>query len=153
MGDLTGRGYGAVKLLSVQLFAVLSWRIMDLSALTKAVQSLERALIPPPANDRERDGAIQRFEYTLELCWKTGQKILKSQGITSNSPKMVFRDLGQLGMLDSPQAWIDFVDCRNETSHTYKDEIAEKVFACVGPFLVAATELLRRFEAHGTSNP
>ncbi len=119
-----------------------------LDALQKAVHSLEMALIPPPANDRERDGAIQRFEYTLELCWKTGQKVLKEQGVSSNSPKSVFRDLAQQGLVDDPQAWVDFVDCRNQTSHLYNEETAVLVFAAVQRFLGAAKAYLKRLESY-----
>lgn len=31
---------------------------------------LEVAFATVPANDLERDGCIQPFEYTYELCWK-----------------------------------------------------------------------------------
>jgi len=43
---------------------------IDFSSLEKAGASLKQALQRPPNNDLERDGVIQRFEYTFELCWK-----------------------------------------------------------------------------------
>ena len=72
---------------------------VNFSALEMALASLESALTPPPRNDRERDGAIHRFEYIFELCWKTAKNCLKQSGIDSPSPKSVIRDMGQ-------QKWI-----------------------------------------------
>jgi hypothetical protein len=39
---------------------------LDLSSLLNAVSRLEEAFKEPPANELERDGCIQRFEYTKE---------------------------------------------------------------------------------------
>ena len=55
----------------------------SVEALKRAVLSLGDALLPPPANKRERDGAIQRFEYTFELAWKIGGKALEILGVYS----------------------------------------------------------------------
>ncbi len=119
----------------------------SLDSFRKALDSLEAGLYPAPKNDRERDGAIQRYEYCLELCWKLGQKYLASVGITSNSPKSVFRDLGQQSIIVSVQTWIDYVDLRNETSHLYHQAVASRVFAQIEPFYKDARELLKKFEA------
>jgi len=119
---------------------------LSLTTMERALTSLQNALEPPPDNDRERDGAIQRFKYTLEITWKTGQKVLRDLGITSNSPKSVVRDLGQQGFIDDVQEWIDFINARDETSHIYRQEIAEKVFKEVNAFYTEATSLLKRFQ-------
>jgi hypothetical protein len=47
-----------------------------LETLVRANQSLKDSLTPPPANDRERDGSIHRFEYTVELSWRLIRKQL-----------------------------------------------------------------------------
>jgi nucleotidyltransferase substrate binding protein (TIGR01987 family) len=119
---------------------------IELTAMERALKRLGDALTPPPANDRERDGAIQRFEYSIEISWKTGQKVLRDLGIVSNSPKSVVRDLGQQGLIDNVQDWIDFLNARNETAHTYKEEVAERVFKEIPPFYRAASILLNRFQ-------
>jgi nucleotidyltransferase substrate binding protein (TIGR01987 family) len=46
---------------------------LDLSALEKAVVSLEKALIRASnamGDEELRDAVIQRFAYTYEICWK-----------------------------------------------------------------------------------
>jgi len=40
----------------------------------KALLTLEEALSRPQLDDLMRDGAIQRFEYCVELSWKTSKK-------------------------------------------------------------------------------
>ena len=48
-----------------------------------------------------RDAAIQRFEYTFEICWKTLQAYLKEkEGIVANSPKSAFREALSTGILE-----------------------------------------------------
>lgn len=114
----------------------------DCSALEQALSSLEAALTPAPRNDRERDGAIQRFEYTFELCWKTAKKVLKDIGIESQAPKLVIRELGQQKWINNVEQWLDFLKARNASSHTYNIQTAEWVFAQAKSFAVECRGLL-----------
>jgi nucleotidyltransferase substrate binding protein (TIGR01987 family) len=100
----------------------------NFSALENALQSLKDALNPPPANDRERDGAIQRFEYTFELSWKVAMRVLREAGIESTTPKAVIRDLAKAGWISNPEEWLGFLKARNLTSHAYKELYAREVF-------------------------
>lgn len=116
--------------------------------LKKALDSFKSALNPPPANDRERDGAIQRFEYTFELAWKTSKRFLADQGIESLSPKSVIRDMAQQKLIDDAEEWLRYLRARNETSHIYKEEIAKQVFSELGSFLVACEKLVAKLESN-----
>lgn len=118
----------------------------------KALNTFRDALIPPPANDRERDGAIQRFEYTFELAWKTSKRFLAEQGIESLSPKSVIRDLAQQNLIEDADLWLRFLRARNETSHIYKEEIANRVFSELPFFLVACESLIETLETSSESN-
>jgi nucleotidyltransferase substrate binding protein (TIGR01987 family) len=42
--------------------------------------SLDKNLIQESLSDLEKDGLIQRFEYTHELAWKVMKDYLKYQG-------------------------------------------------------------------------
>lgn len=119
---------------------------INLSAVSKALKSLQDALSPPPKNDRERDGAIQRFEYTFELIWKTAKKVLAYNGIESNSPRSVIRDLGHQGWIDDVDEWLGFLEARNLTSHTYEENSAEEVFESSQRFSPRAEALLQRLK-------
>ena len=76
-----------------------------------------------------RDSAIQRFEFTLDLAWKAVKTFLEeSRGIRCTSPKECFKEAFQQKLIDHDPFWLDLVDLRNETVHTYKEELAESVF-------------------------
>ncbi|MBI4972668.1 MAG: nucleotidyltransferase substrate binding protein, partial [Candidatus Omnitrophica bacterium] len=76
--------------------------------------------------DIVRDSAIQRFEFTLDLAWKMLKAFLEDKkGIICVSPKECFREAYRQGIIDYDEEWIKFVDMRNETVHTYNEEIAE----------------------------
>ncbi len=47
----------------------------------KALNTLDEAMIRPPANQLERDGIILRFEYCIELSWSSAKKVLEYQEI------------------------------------------------------------------------
>lgn len=51
------------------------------------------------------------------------------KGIICVSPKECFREAYRQGIIDYDEEWIKFVDMRNETVHTYNEEIAEKIYA------------------------
>ena len=108
----------------------------------QALASLREALDPPPRNSRERDGAIQRFEYTIELAWKTAQRALKELGVDAQSPKAVIRAMARQAWIDDAETWLDFLAARNATSHLYREETAAKVFAQVETFAARCGDLI-----------
>lgn len=78
-----------------------------------------------------RDAAIQRFEYTTEALWKCLQTYLQEkEGIDCYSPKSCLREAKNVGLLNEQETVmaLDMVDDRNMTSHTYHEEIAEKIY-------------------------
>lgn len=101
---------------------------MSLQELRKANARLKEALALEK-NDIVRDSVIQRFEFTVELSWKVLQKALRLSGLADPlSPKACFREAARLGWVADPEAWIKFVDDRNLSSHTYREELAEQVY-------------------------
>lgn len=102
---------------------------LQLDELKKALERLKEALALDKT-DIVRDSTIQRFEFTVELSWKALQRFLSLSGISEAlTPKNVFREGARLGLVDDPEAWIRFVDARNLSSHTYKESLAEEVYA------------------------
>lgn len=111
------------------------------SKFSQALESLKKGYRSDPS-EIERDGIIQRFEYTLELAWKTSKRVLEQHSITSDSPKNVFRDLGKAGWISNVELWMEFLEARNLTSHIYNKDVADRVFASVAPFIREASALL-----------
>lgn len=111
----------------------------------KAVRSLEEAieLHDGAKSDSERkafrDAAIQRFEFSIELSWKISMKVL---GSTTAAAKIAIREMARNNLIDNPVAWIKFIEDRNETSHSYDELVAQKVYSVIVDFLPHAKKLI-----------
>jgi nucleotidyltransferase substrate binding protein (TIGR01987 family) len=91
-----------------------------------------------------RDGVIQRFEFCVELAWKSAVKKL---GLATQAPKPAVRDMAQSGYITDVQSWFEFVEARNKSSHTYAEAIALQVLAVIPKFIAHAEELLQKLKA------
>ncbi|MFA6034652.1 MAG: nucleotidyltransferase substrate binding protein [Myxococcota bacterium] len=83
-----------------------------------------------PQNDIVRDAVIQRFEFTFELAWKTLKLFFEHQGLEVASPRQAFKKAFETGLIANPEEgdrWLAMLESRNETSHTYDEEIARKI--------------------------
>lgn len=90
-----------------------------------------------------RDSAIQRFEYTTEAFWKCIQAYLKeNEGIVVSSPKSAMREAKKNGIMNDIETEIalEMIDDRNLTTHTYHEEIAQKLFTQLPRY----TELMKK---------
>ena len=100
----------------------------------KALKTLKDILIEP-FSVIARDAAIQRFEYTFEAFWKFIREYLKEkEGIIANSPKTCFKEIFSLGFAseDETVRLQEMTDRRNETSHTYKEGLAQRIYERLG---------------------
>lgn len=98
----------------------------------RALDQLTRFLDRNELNELEEQGLIQSFEYNHELAWKTLKDFLEYQGEVEilgsrDASKRAFR-LGLLGDTEeNGQVWLDMVESRNMTSHTYNEETAREI--------------------------
>ncbi len=114
----------------------------------RALKTLEE-ILREPYSVIIRDAAIQRFEYTFEAVWKFLKEYLKEkEGILSNSPKSCFREIFALGLLteDAAAAFLEMTDRRNDTSHTYKEEVADIIYHKISDYLSLLQNLIDKFE-------
>ncbi len=89
----------------------------------KAFLRLKEAMDQRELNELERNGLIQRFEFSIDLSWKVMKDFLENQGFQFKpSPKETFRQAFESGYLDDVQPLIDGLDVRNELSHDYSGE-------------------------------
>ena len=118
---------------------------LDFSNFEKAVGTLADALSKESLSDLERDGVIQRFEYTFELAWKMARKTLMALGRTevSGSPKPVLRDAQEENLITDIEKWFSFLEARNLSTHIYSQEEAENVHTVAKEFLPYAKQLLK----------
>ena len=104
-----------------------------------SIQSLEQALNrlgEALADDSEIviDGTIQRFEFCIELFWKVLQKLLRQKRIIAKSPRQVMQEAYALGWLKDETLWLDMADCRNQTYHTYDEDLALAIYEKIKSF-------------------
>ena len=115
---------------------------MQSDEFTKAVHRLADA-IGQEKNEFIRDAVIQRFELSIELAWKTAKRAM---GVATTAPKDVIREMAQSGYIDDVALWLKAIDMRNLSSHTYKEKLAEEVYAFACAFLPALQALSARLE-------
>lgn len=87
----------------------------SLNELESAFNGLE----VEPKNKLIRDATCKRFEVAAEYAWKAMKKAAESDGIEIYSPKESIRAAAKLGLIDSPEDWIKFINARNFAVHDY----------------------------------
>lgn len=103
---------------------MLSRLVDDLSS---ALVRLEAALARPK-DEFMRDSAIQRFEFTFELLWKSLKAFSDESGLRVHSPREALRSGFRLDIIADDPAWFRMLEDRNLTSHTYKVDLAEAIY-------------------------
>ena len=93
----------------------------------KSFLLLKRTLEIVNPSEAEKGGLIQFYEMAFELAWKLMKDYLFEQGFNINSPREAIKQAFQSDIIDNGQAWIDALEDRNLTTHTYDEETAEKV--------------------------
>jgi nucleotidyltransferase substrate binding protein (TIGR01987 family) len=96
-----------------------------LRLLRDALDSIDRL------STLEKEGTIQRFEFTVELAWKTLKDYLESSGIlvSSYTPKEVIKQAYAAKIIREGQVWIDILDCRNRLAHIYDEAVFDEALS------------------------
>lgn len=94
----------------------------------KSFSYLEQAIDIEDPEIVERAGLIQFFEMTFELAWKMLKDYLEGQGFLDvNSPRSVLKKAFESGLINDGHRWLQCLQDRNLTSHTYNEEIAVEI--------------------------
>ena len=97
--------------------------------------------------DLEKEGTIQRFEYTMELAWKVMADYLEHGGIVfpDKTPRSVIRKAMEAGLIRNGEAWMNAIDARNAMSHTYDFKKFEAVITDISAeYLTVMDDLYHR---------
>jgi len=82
--------------------------------------------------DLEKQGLIQAFEYTHELAWNTLKDFLESRGVQNMyGSKDASREAFRAGLIVDGEIWMEMINSRNQTSHTYDEETVTKIVNAV----------------------
>lgn len=95
----------------------------------------------------EKEGVIQRFEYSFELAWKTIKDYLEDSGlvITPVTPRQVIKEAFAAKILPDGQVWIDMLDHRNLLSHTYDFSVFEDAVEAIAERYLPALDAIHEF--------
>lgn len=105
----------------------------------RALEQLESFFDPPPRNEREEQGLIKAFEYTFELGWNTLRDLLRSEGNSELiGSRDTLREAFRVGLVVDGNAWMQMIQDRNLTSHSYNRATAELIAANVRNRYLAA---------------
>lgn len=70
----------------------------------------------------EKEGLIQRFEYTFELAWKTIKDYLEANDVDAKFPREVIKEGFHFEIIDDGDVWMDMLEKRYLLAHTYDEE-------------------------------
>jgi len=111
--------------------------------LELALQRLQEALQEPEDNSLVIDGTIQRFEFVIELYWKTLKRILAYNGIQTHTPRDTLRQAYQANWLNDETLWLQMLNDRNQTSHIYNEAMARQIYDRIKTYFPEMEQTIR----------
>jgi nucleotidyltransferase substrate binding protein (TIGR01987 family) len=99
----------------------------SLEKLKKALSKL-KAGVDEASNELQKDGVIQRFEFTFELLWKTLKIFLREKGIDTRTPKDSLKEAFRIGWINDEETFSQMLEDRNKMSHVYEETKAAEIF-------------------------
>jgi nucleotidyltransferase substrate binding protein (TIGR01987 family) len=113
----------------------------------KALQQLSKAVDLSQQRDLselEKQGLIQAFEFTHELAWNVMRDYFAYQGNTSiMGSRDAVREAFQKSLVTDGEGWMEMIQSRNQTSHTYNQAVADEI---VGKVITLYHDLFLAFE-------
>ena len=107
---------------------------MQKSEVLVKIDNFERGLsrlkeaVEMAKDDLDKDGVIQRFEFTIELFWKSLKTILNYQGIECYSPRSCIKEAYKANLIDDDEIILDMLEDKNRSSHIYSEVTSEEIF-------------------------
>jgi len=110
------------------------------SNYVKALGQLQKFIEKGELNELEDQGLIQAFEYTFELSWNLLKDYLQYEQAVEiiHGSRDTFRIAYQRNLLEDGSVWMEMVESRIQSNHTYqesivfeiKQKVIQKYFSC-----------------------
>lgn len=114
----------------------------------RAYTFLQNAVDKGEYNPIEIGGLVQAFEFTFELAWKTIKDYLYEQGIEARFPREAIKEAFATQIITDGHTWIEMLEKRNELSHTYNEEVAERAVRLIqGQYFGAIQQVYQYLKA------
>jgi nucleotidyltransferase substrate binding protein (TIGR01987 family) len=102
---------------------------------TKALKQLRDAVTlaqERPLSQLEKQGLIQAFEFTHELAWNTLKDFLEESGVQNlYGSRDATREAFKTGLIKNGEVWMNMIQSRNLTSHTYDETVADEIVSSI----------------------
>lgn len=117
----------------------------------KAFEQLESAVTlseQRELSDLEKQGLIQAFEFTHELAWNCLKDFLEFKGQSGiYGSKDATRKAFELEIIDNGDIWMDMIQSRNRTSHTYNQKVMQEIIDVItADYCSAFKQLAQKME-------
>ncbi|MCC5815456.1 MAG: nucleotidyltransferase substrate binding protein [Leptospira sp.] len=125
----------------------IRWK-QRLANYASAVHHLREAVHTEDPSDLEKEGTIQRFEFTHELAWKVMKDYLEYEGFTNiTGSRSASKEAFKNNLVPDGQIWMDMIESRNQTVHTYDAEILNSEYTnIIERYYPALLEFLEKME-------
>ena len=120
----------------------------NLDSFARGLSLLRHALIRghEALNVLEKEGALRRFEYCLDVAWKAARDFLEDSGlrIAPVTPRETLRQAAAAGIVADGQLWIDMLNHRTLLAHNYDGVVIGEVTRELATRYFPAMEHLHR---------
>ncbi|WP_386687240.1 nucleotidyltransferase substrate binding protein [Lonepinella sp. MS14437] len=102
-----------------------------LARLSEAIEKCDEVIqkIDGVIENIVQESIIQRFEFTHELAWKLMKDILQYEGeVDILGSRSATRIAFNRGLIEQGEVWMDMVETRNLTAHTYNISLLNQEF-------------------------
>lgn len=101
--------------------------LIKIENFENALKKLEEAVLIAK-DELDKDGVIQRFEFTVEMLWKALKAILNYQGIECYSPRNCIKEAFRADIINDDEVVLDMLEDRNLSSRIYDRLKSEEMF-------------------------
>ena len=115
----------------------------------KAFAQLEKFIAKGDLSELEMQGLVKAFEYTYELAWTTMKDFLEYRGQSDiYGSRDAIRKAFEFGLVEDGSLWMEMLQSRNKTSHTYNEETAREIcLAVTREYYPAFAQLIKKLNA------
>lgn len=123
-------------------------------ACQRLLEVTESGISAEDLSELEKEGLVQRFEYTFELAWKVLQDLMSFKGYEfmqgpNGTLKMAFED----GVISNHDGWRRMARARITTAHTYNEgdalQIVQQIYDEYSVLLKSLDDELGKFSRNG----
>jgi len=98
------------------------------SSFRKALSQLKKFIDKGKLSELEEQGLIKEFEYSYELAWSVIKDYYEFQGVSDiQGSRDAIRLAFRRGLIEDGESWMNMIESRIKTSHTYNEETAREI--------------------------